>query len=180
MLVMHPVVAAPSVAVVSALPSRWQCPCLAASGARAVGAVAAAVLMRAASDRASHGRGSLGVLRRSRRPLVRRHAARPEAIGSDLPSSLRAERSSISSAASMTWGIAVDDEELEECVEGLRDWLWARGLERHFVAVNEWCREMGPADFVEVADNRDDLAEYLGKALTKEELNAFSGEATAG
>uniref|UniRef100_A0A7R9ZY62 Uncharacterized protein n=1 Tax=Pyrodinium bahamense TaxID=73915 RepID=A0A7R9ZY62_9DINO len=56
-----------------------------------------------------------------------------------------------------------------ESVKGLRDWLWARGLERHFPAVDEWCLEMGAAEFGEVAESASELAEYLGDALSEEE-----------
>eukprot|EP00933_Yihiella_yeosuensis_P042406 TRINITY_DN36979_c0_g1_i1.p1 TRINITY_DN36979_c0_g1~~TRINITY_DN36979_c0_g1_i1.p1 ORF type:complete len:183 (+),score=38.78 TRINITY_DN36979_c0_g1_i1:107-655(+) len=57
----------------------------------------------------------------------------------------------------------------DEAVKGLLDWLWARDLEAHYPAVNEWCKEMGAADFVEVAENASELADYLGDALTPDE-----------
>jgi len=57
----------------------------------------------------------------------------------------------------------------QECVPGLRDWLWAVEIERHYEAVNTWCYEMGAASFSEVAENAVDLAEYLGDALNEEE-----------
>merc|ERR1712032_1017545 len=54
-------------------------------------------------------------------------------------------------------------------VAGLYDWLETRGLCRHFDAVNEWCFDVGAVDFSEVAENTDDLAEFLGDSLTREE-----------
>eukprot|EP00929_Paragymnodinium_shiwhaense_P121043 TRINITY_DN93161_c0_g1_i1.p1 TRINITY_DN93161_c0_g1~~TRINITY_DN93161_c0_g1_i1.p1 ORF type:complete len:190 (-),score=21.93 TRINITY_DN93161_c0_g1_i1:182-751(-) len=56
-----------------------------------------------------------------------------------------------------------------ESVPGLRDWLWSRNLDRHFEAVDRWCVEMGAADFGEVADSSEELADFLGDALTDEE-----------
>mmetsp|Transcript_66404 Transcript_66404/g.130908 ORF Transcript_66404/g.130908 Transcript_66404/m.130908 type:complete len:193 (-) Transcript_66404:54-632(-) len=56
-----------------------------------------------------------------------------------------------------------------ESVPGLRDWLWSRGLDRHFAAVDKWCLEMGAVDFGEVAEETEELAEFLGDALTEEE-----------
>eukprot|EP00931_Biecheleriopsis_adriatica_P106650 TRINITY_DN81059_c0_g1_i1.p1 TRINITY_DN81059_c0_g1~~TRINITY_DN81059_c0_g1_i1.p1 ORF type:complete len:406 (+),score=48.42 TRINITY_DN81059_c0_g1_i1:45-1262(+) len=68
---------------------------------------------------------------------------------------------------------SVEEEKDQECVPGLRDWVWARGLDRHFTAINTWCLEMGAADFSEVADNGRDLAEYLGDALNDRERQSL-------
>jgi len=57
----------------------------------------------------------------------------------------------------------------DEKVRGLRLWLAARELQQHLEGVNKWCAEMGAAEVSEVAENRDDVADFLGDALTEEE-----------
>eukprot|EP00446_Apocalathium_sp_SHHI-4_P009597 CAMPEP_0177166616 /NCGR_PEP_ID=MMETSP0367-20130122/8123_1 /TAXON_ID=447022 ORGANISM="Scrippsiella hangoei-like, Strain SHHI-4" /NCGR_SAMPLE_ID=MMETSP0367 /ASSEMBLY_ACC=CAM_ASM_000362 /LENGTH=199 /DNA_ID=CAMNT_0018612685 /DNA_START=10 /DNA_END=609 /DNA_ORIENTATION=- len=61
------------------------------------------------------------------------------------------------------------DSELPEAVPNLKNWVWARGLIRHFEAINLWTIDMGAADFAEVADNADELAKFLGDELSAEE-----------
>jgi len=56
----------------------------------------------------------------------------------------------------------------KESVPGLRVWLTVQGLEQHIVEVNAWCEEMGAATMDEVVENREDLADHLGKALNEE------------
>ncbi|CAK0812318.1 unnamed protein product [Prorocentrum cordatum] len=62
---------------------------------------------------------------------------------------------------------------MHEEVPGLADWVIARGIHMHVDKVNEWCREMGPADLQEVVENEEDLAEYLGELLTPEQRDRF-------
>jgi len=64
-----------------------------------------------------------------------------------------------------------DDAEFQpaEHASGLYSWLETRGLCRHFDVVNEWCLDVGAVDFTEVAENTDDLAEFLDQRLTSEE-----------
>mmetsp|Transcript_11512 Transcript_11512/g.20372 ORF Transcript_11512/g.20372 Transcript_11512/m.20372 type:complete len:246 (+) Transcript_11512:59-796(+) len=50
-----------------------------------------------------------------------------------------------------------------EAVEGLMSFLWARGCTDHFQAANAWCIEMGADSWIEVAENADDLTDYLIK-----------------
>ena len=66
------------------------------------------------------------------------------------------------------------EDEVDESVPGLRDWLWSRGCADHFVLANKWCEEMGAADFQEVADNAVELAEYLGPNLTADERDRLT------
>jgi len=47
-------------------------------------------------------------------------------------------------------------------VDGLFEFLAARGLEAHFLAAVEWCRQMGAAYLDEVLENLDDLGDALG------------------
>ena len=68
----------------------------------------------------------------------------------------------------------------DEVVRGLRDWLDCRGLRRHFVAVNEWCKEMGADDILDLIENTEDIADYLGNSLTPtERMNLVGGKAGA-
>eukprot|EP00443_Scrippsiella_acuminata_P020973 CAMPEP_0115198628 /NCGR_PEP_ID=MMETSP0270-20121206/16203_1 /TAXON_ID=71861 /ORGANISM="Scrippsiella trochoidea, Strain CCMP3099" /LENGTH=731 /DNA_ID=CAMNT_0002612005 /DNA_START=27 /DNA_END=2218 /DNA_ORIENTATION=- len=46
-------------------------------------------------------------------------------------------------------------------IEGLRDFLLARGLEQHHDAVVDWCKEMGAAFLEEVVSNISNLADDL-------------------
>ncbi|CAK0812319.1 unnamed protein product [Prorocentrum cordatum] len=62
---------------------------------------------------------------------------------------------------------------MHEEVPGLADWVIARGIHMHVDKVNEWCREMGPADLQEVVENEEDLAEYLGELLTPDQRDRF-------
>uniref|UniRef100_A0A7S2QDM3 Uncharacterized protein n=1 Tax=Zooxanthella nutricula TaxID=1333877 RepID=A0A7S2QDM3_9DINO len=63
------------------------------------------------------------------------------------------------------------EEEREEYVQSLNTWLSGRGCDKYFHAANQWCRDMGAADIVEVADNKEDLADFLEEehGMTAEE-----------
>lgn len=64
----------------------------------------------------------------------------------------------------------------DEVVRGLRDWLDCRGLRRHFSEVNEWCKEMGAEDILDLIENVEDIAEHLGNSLTPtERMNLLGG-----
>ena len=48
--------------------------------------------------------------------------------------------------------------------------MTTRDLEDFLAAANDWCEEMGATDLNEVADNKDDLADFLEeKGLTSEQ-----------
>jgi len=53
-------------------------------------------------------------------------------------------------------------EEIVEFLQGLSLWMSTRDLAHCLAKTNEWCKEMGAADVNEVADNKEDLADYLG------------------
>jgi len=60
-------------------------------------------------------------------------------------------------------------QEPDSSVPGLWDWLETRGLCRHFSDVEAWAQEMGAIDFVEVAENSEELADFLGTKLSQKE-----------
>jgi len=62
-----------------------------------------------------------------------------------------------------------DKKEVVENVPSLNLWMSTRGLERHMDAANAWCEEMGALDINEVVDNKEDLMDFIGDALTEEE-----------
>ena len=51
--------------------------------------------------------------------------------------------------------------EVSEAVAGLNLWMTTRDLEPYLAAANNWCNEMGATDLNEVADNKQDLADFL-------------------
>ncbi|CAE7253004.1 unnamed protein product [Symbiodinium natans] len=63
----------------------------------------------------------------------------------------------------------------DEAFRGVRDWLDARGLRRHFPAVNQWCKEMGAEDIIDLIENTEEIAELLGDALNENERAALCG-----
>lgn len=57
-------------------------------------------------------------------------------------------------------------------MRGLRDWLDLRDMRRHYAAVNEWCKAMGAEDLLDLIENKEEIAEHLGEALSvSERLN---------
>mmetsp|Transcript_51133 Transcript_51133/g.95801 ORF Transcript_51133/g.95801 Transcript_51133/m.95801 type:complete len:197 (+) Transcript_51133:58-648(+) len=63
----------------------------------------------------------------------------------------------------------------DEAFRGVRDWLDARDMRRHYAAVNKWCKEMGAEDIRDLIENTEDIAEYLGDALNEKERAALFG-----
>eukprot|EP00439_Symbiodinium_sp_Y106_P073219 s3984_g13.t1 len=63
----------------------------------------------------------------------------------------------------------------DEAFRGVRDWLDARGLRRHFPAVNQWCKEMGAEDIIDLIENTEEIAEFLGDALNENERADLCG-----
>jgi len=60
-------------------------------------------------------------------------------------------------------------EEPGSSIPGLLDWLETRGLRQHLGDVEAWAQEMGAVDFVEIAENSEELADFLGNKLSKKE-----------
>lgn len=60
-------------------------------------------------------------------------------------------------------------EEIVEYVDGLKLWVSTRGLEHLLEAANEWCKEMGAVNVNEIAENKEDFADYLGDRISQEE-----------
>ncbi|CAE7679978.1 unnamed protein product [Symbiodinium necroappetens] len=63
----------------------------------------------------------------------------------------------------------------DEAFPGVRDWLDARGLRPHFPAVNQWCKEMGAEDIIDLIENTEEIAEFLGDALNENERADLCG-----
>lgn len=51
--------------------------------------------------------------------------------------------------------------EVSEVIPGLHLWMTTRDLESYMGAANTWCDEMGATDLNEVADNKQELADFL-------------------
>lgn len=63
-----------------------------------------------------------------------------------------------------------------EVIHGLMDWLEARRLRHHHAAITAWAADLGAVDFVEVAENADELVEFMGNRLTgAERLRLLKG-----
>jgi len=55
----------------------------------------------------------------------------------------------------------VSKTEVSEAIPGLHLWMTTRDLESYMAAANTWCDEMGATDLNEVADNKQELADFL-------------------